>query len=84
MSTDVLLNHVDGTEVTTGEEDAGNVSRHSMLQQEVVHIPQLWDVGQICYLVLTCHKGSWDHKKLQLGIGISSRVLRGTFKAPLG
>jgi hypothetical protein len=31
MSMAALLNHVDGTEVTTGgEEDAGNASRHSM------------------------------------------------------
>lgn len=83
MSTAALLNHVDDTEVTTGGEDDGNASRHSMLQQEVVQITQLWYVGQICYLVLTSHKGSWDHEKPQLVVGICSSVLRGTFKAPL-
>lgn len=32
------LNHVGGTDVTVeGEEDGGNASRHSMLQQELVH-----------------------------------------------
>lgn len=85
MSMSALLNRVDGTEVTTGgDENGGDASRHSMHQQEVLHTTQLWDIGWICYLVLTSHKGSWDHRKLQPGVGICSRVLRGTFKAPLG
>lgn len=84
MSMSALLNHVDGTEVTTGGENGEDASRHSMHQQELLHTTQLWDIGWICYLVLTSHKGSWDLKKLQPGVGICSRVLRGTFKAPLG
>lgn len=47
-----------------------------MLQQEMEHTTQLWYIDQICHLVLTSHKGSWSTKKLQLGIGISRRVLR--------
>lgn len=36
------LNRVSDTDVTVeGEEDGGNASRHSMLQQEMVHWPGL-------------------------------------------
>lgn len=46
------LNHVSGTDVTVeGQEDGGNASGHSMLQQEL-------DIGQICHPVLIGCKGS--------------------------
>lgn len=55
-------------------------------QQEGVHLTQLRDVGQICCLVLACHRGSWVHEKLQLGIGhwqqSTERSIQGSFGMP--